>query len=142
MIWPQTFEERLVEWRCLRDQATGTDLEQAVTMVNDWWWRAPMIQRSIYSQSADQWPGPWDLIAQSGYCDLARALGMLYTMMMLSRSDIADLDLLQTTDHNLVQIGQGKYIMNWSPGIVVNIQSPERDMRRRISSREFQRLIG
>lgn len=142
MIWPQAFEDRLVAWRELRDHAALVNLEQALGMINDWWWRAPMVSRSIHTAQLDQWPGPWDLVAQSGYCDLARALGMLYTVMMLQRADIQQLDLIQTTDHNLVQIDQGKYILNWSPGTVVNIPSSEQDVRRQISSQAFERQIG
>jgi hypothetical protein len=123
VIWPNTFEERLPAWHALRHDAQHQDLDTALANINDWWWRAPMVNHTLIRQDPDSWPGPWDLLAQNSFCDLARALGMLYTVMMLQRGD-------------------GKYIMNWSPGTIVNNQSLQTNVLWSISSEALQRLIG
>jgi hypothetical protein len=56
------------------------------------------------------------------YCPYARALGMIYTLVMLGVSDI---DLVDATDHNsidvvLVLVDRAKYILNYWPHTVVN----------------------
>lgn len=142
MIWPVTFEERLASWYHLRELTKSQPLDAALMAVNDWWWRAPMVTRSLLWQDPPAWPGPWDLVSQNGFCDLARALGILYTVMMVARDDIESIELIATTDHNLVRVDGGKYILNWSPGTVVNNLSPGITIHRSISSREFERLIG
>lgn len=125
----------------MRLTAAQQDLDQCLLMINDWWWQAPMIARGIQSRDPADWPRPWDLLAQSGFCDLARTLGMLYTVMMTHRLPAHDVLLLKTNHHNLVQVCGGKYILNWSPGIVVNIQSPEITTATSIDSSVFEAAI-
>lgn len=142
MIWSSVFEERLSAWYHLRQQVHDQPLETALLQINDWWWRAPIVTKSMTWRDVQTWPDPWDLIGQSGYCDLARALGMLYTVMMLARQDVDSLELVETEDNNLVLINHGKYIMNWSPGTIVNNLSPRITTKRSINSRAFERHIG
>jgi hypothetical protein len=67
------------------------------------------------------WPDPWQLLSDNVYCDLARALGILYTISLLDRADMADAELVLTEDgDNLVQVAKEKYILNWNPDSVVN----------------------
>jgi len=143
VIWPQTFEDRLVRWNQLRTQAAETSLPEALMLVNDWWWHAPMVNRSLSWRDYPYWPGPWELLSQPAVCDLARCLGMLYTVLLVDNLDITDMDLVQTEDNNLVLINSGLYILNWSPGEILNIQSPETLMiTKRISSEVFKKNIG
>jgi len=142
VIWPQTFEDRLRVWHDLRQDISHTDLATALNMVNDWWWLAPMVNRSIDRNHAESWPGPWELLAQNGFCDLARALAMSYTVLMAARTDIENLDLISVAGDNLVRINSGKYILNWSPSSIVNNLSPESAVYSVISSQELKRLIG
>jgi len=125
----------------MRLAAAQQDLDRCLLTINDWWWQAPMVTRSIVSPDPASWPDPWDLLAQSGFCDLARALGMLYTVMMIHRLPLPEILLLQTSHHNLVQVCGGKYILNWSPGMIVNIQSPEITTAVRINSSVFESVI-
>jgi len=67
-------------------------------------------------------PAPF-LLAQKGFCDVARFLEMLYTVMITNNQGVEDIQIIQTKTHNLVSINQEKYILNWSPGTIVNIPS-------------------
>ena len=55
------------------------------------------------------------------YCDLAKALGILYTISLLDRADMADAELVLTDDgSNLVLVAKRKYILNWNKDSIVN----------------------
>jgi hypothetical protein len=60
-------------------------------------------------------------LSDNTFCDLARALGILYTISLLDRADMADTTLVLTDDgDNLVLVAKEKYILNWNPDSVVN----------------------
>jgi hypothetical protein len=141
VIWPVTFEDRLRAWHDLRLEISQADLPNALNITNDWWWQAPMVNRSIDLHHTESWPGPWELLAQSGFCSVARALAIAYTLLMADRIDIQHLDLISVADDNLVRVNEGKYILNWSPGSIVNNLSPESVVLRIVSNQELQRLI-
>ena len=55
------------------------------------------------------------------YCDLARGLGILYTISLLDRADLASATLVLTeTGDNLVLVAKEKYILNWDRDTIVN----------------------
>jgi hypothetical protein len=67
------------------------------------------------------WPDPWQLLNDNVYCDLARGLGILYTISLLDRADLTDAALILSQDgHNLVTVVKSKYILNWNPDTIVN----------------------
>jgi hypothetical protein len=141
-MWPPVFEERLQEWHDLRLQCRDLDLPQALEVINNWWWRAPMVNYYLHWDDRRGWPGPWDLLADNVFCDLARAVGMLYTVMIVDRSDVHDIQLAQTQDDNLVLVNQGIYVMNWAPGELLNIASLPKPPRKFIDGGELRHLLG
>jgi hypothetical protein len=67
------------------------------------------------------WPDPWQLLSDDVYCEVARGLGILYTITLLERADLAPADLILTEDGtNLVLVAKEKYILNWEPDSIVN----------------------
>ena len=120
-MWPQTFDARLDSWTQLRDQAQHLPLESALTAVNTWWFNSPWRPYYLHWDDQSFWPDPWQLLSENVYCDLARALGIVYTISMLDRADMAPTTLVLTDDgSNLVQVAKEKYILNWKPDIIVN----------------------
>lgn len=122
-MWAYDYPDRLRDWRDLRLSAKTQPLEIALGHINDWWWNAPIVGPTLQWQHIDEWPDPWHLLEFSGFCDLARALGIAYTVLMIEHHDIADLQLRQADDYNLVEINRGKYILNWTPRSIVNTPS-------------------
>ena len=121
MIWPKDFADRLESWSALRDRVQNLDIEPALHAINSWWHQTPWKPYYLHWDDQPQWPDPWQLLSDNVYCDLARALGILYTISLLDRADMADAELVLTKEgDNLVQVAQGKYILNWSPDSVVN----------------------
>jgi hypothetical protein len=121
LIWPATFSARLDSWNLLREQCKNLSPKSALTEINQWWFRAPW--RPYYLHWDDQaiWPDPWQLLSDDIYCELARGLGILYTVTLLDRAELAPADLILTQDDvNLVRVGKEKYILNWEADTVVN----------------------
>jgi hypothetical protein len=121
LIWPNTFSDRLENWNQLRNQCQTLDLESALTAINQWWFNAPWRPYYLHWDDQPTWPDPWQLLSDNVYCDLARALGILYTISLLDRKDMAPATLvLAEDDSNLVLVAKEKYILNWTPDSVVN----------------------
>ena len=121
MIWPATFATRLESWNQLRDQVQNLSVESALEDINAWWFRAPWRPYYLHWDDQATWPDPWQLLSDDVYCDLARALGIVYTITLLDRADMAPVDLILTeTGSNLVQVAKEKYILNWMPDSIVN----------------------
>jgi hypothetical protein len=121
LIWSTTFANRLENWNLLRDQCQNLPIQTALEKINLWWFRAPWRPYYLHWDDQETWPDPWQLLSDNVYCDLARALGILYTISLLDRADMVDAKLVLTEDgSNLVQVAKEKYILNWSPDNVVN----------------------
>ena len=120
-MWPKTFDQRLAAWYQLRESVQSLPLDQTLALINQWWNHAPWTPYYLHWDDQPAWPDPWQLLNDNVYCDLARSLGILYTVNMLDRADTVDAELVLTEDaRNLVLVAQRKYILNWSPEIVVN----------------------
>jgi hypothetical protein len=120
-MWPSTFQRRLDAWAELRHQAQRQPLEQALTQINAWWFGCPWRPYHLHWDDQSSWPDPWELLSDNIYCDVARGLGILYTISLLDRQDLTDTRLVLTDQgHNLVLACQPKYILNWELDTIVN----------------------
>lgn len=141
-MWADTFEQRLQQWHDLRLQGQSLGEDQRMLVVNDWWWQAPMVYRGLRWDDHKDWPGPWDLLAQNHWCDLARALGIVYTLLMIDENYAGRLVLAETDKANLVLVDNEKYILNWAPTQVLNIPSTDITTRRALSGDVLYLLLG
>lgn len=137
MIWPIAFSARLALWNQLRRQSQDLPAEQALATINAWWFRAPWSAYHLHWDDQDTWPDPWQLLSDNIYCDVARGLGILYTITLLDRADLTPADLVLTQEgHNLVLLPKEKYILNWEPDTVVNTFS-ELEIQRRYQQKSI-----
>jgi hypothetical protein len=121
LIWPNTFSARLASWNLLRDQCANLSPESALQDINAWWFGAPWQPYYLHWDDRLNWPDPWQLLSDNVYCDVARGLGIMYTITLLDRADLAPARLVLTqNDDNLVLVGNKKYILNWQADSVVN----------------------
>ena len=121
MNWPNSFSDRLASWNVLRKNCQNTDLETALSTINSWWFQTPWRPYYLHWDDQEAWPDPWQLLSDNIFCEVARGLGILYTLTLLERSDMAPVDLILSQDgHNLVLVGNSKYILNWESDSVVN----------------------
>lgn len=120
-MWAKTFDQRLTAWNNLRESAQTLPLESALLAINQWWFDSPWKPYYLHWDDQPIWPDPWQLLSDNVYCDLARSLGILYTISLVDRADMAPAELILTEDgYNLVQVGKEKYILNWKPDSIVN----------------------
>ena len=120
-MWQQTFDARLASWNQLRDHCQTLPLESALTTINQWWVNSPWQPYYLHWNDQPNWPDPWQLLSDNVYCDLARALGIVYTISIIDRKDTDPTELVLTEEgYNLVLVAKEKYILNWKPDTVVN----------------------
>ena len=125
MVWPVTFESRLDSWTQLRTRANSLPVDQALDAINAWWFSSPWTGYHLHWDDREDWPDPWQLLDDNMFCEVARGLGILYTITLLDRVDIDSAELVLTkTGHNLVLVDKSKYILNWDKSSIVNI-NPE-----------------
>jgi hypothetical protein len=141
-MWPITYEERLLDWKRLRQQSNSLELPQQLLKINNWWMTAPIVNRTIVWNDTSNWPTPWQLLNNSGYCELARALGIVYTLMLLDTPLYTNLRIINNGNDNLVLVDDGKYILNWAPGEMLNTHStPITTVKNTIDSSELESFL-
>lgn len=138
-MWPREFERRLEAWSDLRQQVQNMPIESALAQINAWWLDSPWVPYYLHWDDQAQWPDPWQLLSENIYCDLARGLGILYTIALLDRADMAGVELVLTVDaHNLVLDAEKKYILNWERHSIVNTNQDISIKRRFTQHQAFQ----
>ena len=143
-MWQSHSEKRLVAWADLRNSCKeNPSLDEVITTIHDWWQQAPMVLHYLHCDLVDDWPDPWDLIAENTYCSLAKCLGMCYTIRMLGRQDVDDVCILEIDNNDyIVQVNNGLYCLNWNINKVVNMKQLENiEITRNIDSAVFAHKI-
>ena len=138
-MWPATFASRLESWNALRDSCQNIPIEQALETINSWWFAVPWKPYYLHWDDQATWPDPWQLLSDNIYCDLARALGILYTITLLDRADLTSAELVLTeSGDNLVLVAKEKYILNWDGNTIVNtIQAVK--IKRQLTQQEVKK---
>lgn len=118
------FEHRLRSWRELRAATMGLPIDQICVAVDKWWQQAPLVNHHLHPQDKVNWPDPWTLLSDNIYCQLTRAVGICYTLLM---NGVTDIKLVQASDdlcedHHLVLVDGSKYVLNYHPGSVLSIE--------------------
>jgi hypothetical protein len=140
-MWPATFEQRLHAWGVLRESVQHASVEQALADINVWWFHAPWRAYHLHWDDQAVWPDPWQLLSDNLYCDLARGLGILYTITMLDRLDLQDAVLAETDQGNLVLTQDKKYILNWDSEQVLNINPGQINVQHSITQEQIKQQI-
>lgn len=136
-MWPNSFRDRLAAWHSLRQDCKTGDLESCVFRINQWWFNCPWSPYYLHWDDQAKWPDPWQLLDDNIFCPLARALGIVYTCVLVERPDLQDCELSECGGDNLVLINNGKYILNWDPGLIVNINPEVTVSGRRLKQQEI-----
>jgi len=125
-MWYTNFADRLEAWTQLRTRITTLDAEPALDLVNKWWYNAPWKPYYLHWDDKENWPDPWQLLSDNVFCELARGLGILYTISMIDHPDLASAKLVLTEDErNLVLVNKTKYILNYNQEVIVNTRLTE-----------------
>lgn len=143
-VFLQDFFTRLRSWHELRNNLQGSDLGYICTEVDSFWQWCPLSNHYLHPDDIETWPGPWELLNDNEYCYYARALGMIYTLLLLGVNDI---DFVEALDYNnnevvLVLVDNAKYVLNYWPNTVVNNNLNEFKVTKRINIDSLRRKTG
>lgn len=127
-MWLLRPNERLHDWKQFRNNISSASVDQAINDTCHLWSYAPFVNYYLSPEKPMDWPDPWVLLYENYYCDLAKTLGMLYTLYLSNHygKNIIDLEIKIFKDQNTkdtfntVWIDQGKYILNFTYNTVVN----------------------
>ena len=140
-MWPLTFEQRLHAWGVLRESVQHASLDQALAEINAWWFHAPWQAYHLHWDDQSKWPDPWELLSDNIYCDLARGLGILYTITLLDRADLQDSVLAESDQGNLVLVQDKKYILNWDSQQVLNINPGQIKAQHSVTQQQLKQQL-
>ena len=128
-MWKSEVSERLVHWRVFRLAIGGMSLENAIQATAEFWQDCPYCPYYLDPSDPDSWPSAWELISENYYCDIAKALGMLYTIAYSAHGHGLPMEIHTYNDpetgyeYNLSVFQNGKYVINLLDGQIVNIES-------------------
>ena len=123
-MWKLNSTERLSRWRDFRKSIEHLPIEEAIELVAKFWTACPFTPYYLDPDQPMSWPDPWTLVEENYWCDLAKCLGMLYTIKLTAHDPEVEIrvynDHESRAQYNLVWIDQGKYVLNMNDGEVVN----------------------
>jgi hypothetical protein len=123
-MWDTSIQDRLSIWFSFRRRLNRLPFEQAVQEVNAFWQRAPISNQYYCCDMINDWPDPWQLLVDNTYDNIARGLGMLYTITLTKHNPDVEFLCIRSKEKSceeaLVWINQGKYVLNWDLDISVN----------------------
>jgi hypothetical protein len=127
-MWNLKADERIARWRDFRNQLSILSLEDALTKTSEFWSRAPFVPYNLDYTEPSTWPDPWTLVYENTYCDLAKCLGIVYTMLLTEHRNNLDIEIRvfknpkNNHEYNLAWFNRGKYVLNMIDGSILNIE--------------------
>jgi hypothetical protein len=127
-MWKLEPSGRIAHWRAFRLSIGGMPLEQAIQATAEYWQTCPYTSYYLDPNDPASWPTAWELISENYYCDIAKSLGMLYTIAYSVHGHDLPMELHVYNDpesgyeYNLSVFSQGKYVINFMDGEIVNIE--------------------
>lgn len=127
-------DDHLDRWRKLRASLNSMHVDAALSKTIEYWHNVPFVPFYLTPEQDPPWPDPWTLISENYFCDIAKALGMLYTLAFTEHGKTLDLELRIYTDvttgyqYNVVWINDGKFILNLVDHEIVNITHFDKDL--------------
>lgn len=128
-------EDRLRSWREFRSGLDLLPLDIALVQTAEFWASAPFVPYNLDVLDPKSWPDPWSLIDENIYCDVAKCLGIVYTITLSKhRMDLStEFRVYEDTktgySYNLAWFNRGKYILNMIDGEVLNIKQFDKTLK-------------
>jgi hypothetical protein len=119
-------KNRLSEWKSIRNKLSQAELSIAINKTQELWQCCPFTPFYLDPEKPHDWPDPWQLITENYYCDLAKCLGIIYTLHLTTHKDQLFPELRTYIDsdtrhyYHVAYLCHGKYVLNLVEGEVVN----------------------
>jgi hypothetical protein len=143
-MWKLETSERIARWRDFRKSLDDLSLADAIQSVAEYWQTCPHHPYYLDPEDPESWPTAWELISENYYCDLAKALGMLYTIQLTQHGKDLESEIHIYNDpetgyvYNLSVFAKGKYVVNFIDNTVVNIESINKKLKLKTLYRDKQ----
>lgn len=143
-LFQSSYDTIFKNWYRLRLSLEDKDIQTKCIEVDAWWQKTPLVNHYLHTDCIHEWPNPWELLSENHYCNVARGLGMFYTLHLLG---IKDIEFVQAKDYNsedvtLVLVENAKYILNYWPNTVVNNHLQEFKIVKHIDTLPIIKKIG
>lgn len=122
-VFQEPFHVRLKSWHDMRESIKELPILEQCIRIDSWWQYAPLVNHYLHPLDISMWPSdPWQLLSDNVYCEIARGLGMCYTLRFMGINDIR---MVQANDVQgyevfLVLVNNAKYILNYYPNTILN----------------------
>jgi hypothetical protein len=119
--------DRLKSWNQFRLNLENKDIEQVCHEVNNYWMHFKAEKYYLHPVDIPDWPTPWELLSDNVYCQYARALGIIYTLLLLGIEDVDLVEVMYDNNENIpiVLVGDAKYLLNLDEDTLINTYSSE-----------------
>jgi hypothetical protein len=127
--------ERLARWKQFRLEIDELSLVDAIQATQLFWQKCPFIPYYLEVESPNKWPDPWQLITENYYCDLAKVLGIVYTLHLSKHSEQLYPEIRVYYDpktrysYHIAWFDGGKYIVNLTEHSVVNKEHIDQQLK-------------
>jgi hypothetical protein len=121
-----SFNDRIARWKKFREKLNSFTLEQSCYATIEFWHTCPFCPYYLQYENYQTWPDPWQLIQENYYCDLAKCLGIVYTLYLTSHQGNLHPEIRVYNDpttrynYHIAYLCDGKYVLNLIEGEVVN----------------------
>lgn len=136
-IWQLSSQQRLASWYNFRKTISELDLQSALAKTSTLWSYAPYVTYYLDSTNTQDWPTPWQLLDENYYCDVAKTLGMLYTIALSDHAENTfELQILhhhQRREQINILVVNNEYVLNYEFDTIVNIDTISNDCALRYS---------
>ena len=133
-MWSLRSEDRLKVWKEFRKVIGSLPFDDAVQQTVHLWSFAPFVNHYLDHSMPADWPTPWELVSDNTYDDLAKAVGMLYTLYLSDHGRNHTFKILKVKassgleTYNLVSIDDEKYILNFTFDEVISKEQVDTEM--------------
>lgn len=126
---------RLDYWKSFRHRLNTMSMDQAVKETQDFWSSCPFTPFYLDPAEPNNWPNPWDLIVENYYCDLAKVLGIVYTLHLTNHKSNLNPQIRTYLDKNtrytyhIAYLCDGKYVLNLIEDEIVNKEHINQELK-------------
>ena len=127
--------DRLDRWKSFRHNLNKIPIDQAIDKTNQLWASCPFTPFYLDSVSLTDWPSPWTLLVENYYCDLAKVLGIVYTLHLTDHGkniypEIRTYNHVENRhNYHIAYLCHGKYVLNLIEGQVVNKEHINQELK-------------
>lgn len=137
------YYDRLRDWFNLKESIRNSKIQIKCIEVDKFWQQCPMSNHFLHPADIESWPNPWELLNDNTYCYYARALGMVYTLMLLGVQDIDLIEGIDDTATEVVLVVVNKnFVLNYWPNSVLTTNLSGFTIQAKLNTDSLKNKLG